>query len=168
MDGIYGEISIVPVAGFRMARYVIISPSPEDDVNAYMDKWARESGLLGTPGYAPRKIGWDFPYVTKQQEEKFGLRGYVAAYVLPEGFEPKRCGVEIAEQNADTYAKITITDPFVDPFGRIPAAYERIMAYNKENGIEPKSWEERICFEEVREENGVTYMDVYMPVDPKE
>jgi len=168
MDGIYSGISIAHVAGFRMARYVIISPSPEDDVNAYMDKWAGESGLLGVPGYVPKKIGWDFPYVTKQQQEEFGLRGYVLAYVLPEGFEPKCGGAQIAVQGADAYAKITITDPFIDPFGRIPGAYERIMAYGKENGVEPKSWEGRICFEEIREEGGVTYMDVYMPVDLKE
>lgn len=165
MDGIYSEISIVPLEGFRMARYVIISPNPEDDVNAYMDNWAKASGLLDLPGYAPKKIGWDFPYVTKQQSERFGLRGYVAAFVIPEGFEPACGGAEIACQGADTYAKITITDPFASPFERIPGAYQVVMAYAKEKGIEPRDFTGRICFEEVLERNGVTYMDIYMPVD---
>ncbi|HWQ57623.1 MAG TPA: hypothetical protein VN540_01285 [Clostridia bacterium] len=167
MSGIYSGISIVPVEGFRMARYVIISPAPEDDVNAYMDAWAKKSGLFDVPGYVPRKIGWDFPFVTEEQQKNFGLRGYVAAYILPEGFEPACPGAEIAQQAADTYAKITITDPFFAPFERIPPAYQMIMAYNQENGLGPHSWEGRICFEEVREENGVTYMDVYFPADAK-
>ncbi len=76
------------VERFKMARYVIISPNPEDDVIAHMEKWAENSGLLQRPDYVPKRIGWDFPFVSKQQQEKFGLRGYVCAYVIPEDFEP--------------------------------------------------------------------------------
>ena len=42
------------------------------------------------------KIGWDFPFVSLELQNRFGLRGYVAAYVLPEGFETDCSGVEFA------------------------------------------------------------------------
>ena len=41
MAGSYSGISVKTVEGFRMALYVIISPNPEDDVNAYMERWAK-------------------------------------------------------------------------------------------------------------------------------
>ena len=36
-EEIYSEIKIKRVKGFTMARYVMITPNPEDDVNRYMD-----------------------------------------------------------------------------------------------------------------------------------
>lgn len=36
-DEIYSEITIKHVKAFKMARYVMITPNPEDDVNAYLD-----------------------------------------------------------------------------------------------------------------------------------
>ena len=59
-EDIYSEIEIRRVKPFTMARYVMISPNPEDDVNAYMDSWARNSGLL-TMHPGAKRIGWDFP-----------------------------------------------------------------------------------------------------------
>ena len=34
----YSPVSIVTVPAFTLGRYVIISPQPEDDVQAYLDK----------------------------------------------------------------------------------------------------------------------------------
>lgn len=45
-DEVYSEVTIKNVKGFRMARYVMITPNPEDDVSRYMDEWATRSGLL--------------------------------------------------------------------------------------------------------------------------
>ena len=42
---IYSEIQIRRVAAFKMASYVMISPNPEDDVNAYMELWKKEKLL---------------------------------------------------------------------------------------------------------------------------
>ena len=33
-----------------------------------------------------RMIGWDFPFVSKEQQNRLGLRGYAAGWILPEGF----------------------------------------------------------------------------------
>ena len=96
-DEIYSEVTIKTMKAFRMARYVMVTPKPEEDVNAYMDNWAQQSGLLKVQPDAMR-IGWDFPYVSPELQNRFGLRGYVAAYILPEGFETDCFGVEYANQ----------------------------------------------------------------------
>ena len=60
---------------------------------------------------------------------------------------------------------LTITDPFSAPWEKIPGAYGKIYEYANEHHILAKSYENRICMEEIYEKNGVTYMDVYVPID---
>lgn len=33
--------------------------------------------------YKPKRIGWDFPFVSTEQQSHFELQGYVAAYIFP-------------------------------------------------------------------------------------
>ena len=54
----YSEVKIQKVNGFKMARYVMITPQPEDDVNSYLENWAQQSGLLAIDRNAKR-IGWN-------------------------------------------------------------------------------------------------------------
>lgn len=164
-DEIYSDITIRHVDGFRMARYVMVTPNPEDDVNAYMDQWATRSGLLKVQPNA-MKIGWDFPFVSQELQNRFGLRGYVSAYVLPQGFEADCPGVEYADQEEADYAVITVYDPFAAAFERIPNAYKRILEYLQANGFREKARENVLsCFEHVYEKDGITCMDVYIHVD---
>ena len=37
MENVYSEISLTTVERFRLARYVVISPNPEEDVMGYME-----------------------------------------------------------------------------------------------------------------------------------
>lgn len=163
-DEVYSEITIKTIEGFSMARYVMITPNPEDDVNRYMDEWARRSGLLDKHPDA-RRIGWDFPYVSPELQNRFGLWGYVAAYILPEGFETDCPGVEYANQAEAPYAVITVYDPF-DICERIRNAYKKIMEYLQANGFKEKPKEDVLsCFEYVYERSGRTCMDVFIHVD---
>ena len=164
-DGIYSPVEIRHVEAFRMARYLIVSPNPEADVQTYVEAWARRCGLLDFKPDAMR-IGWDWPYVSQEQQSRFGLRGYVAAYVLPEGFTTDCPGVEFADQAAADYAVITITDPHVAPFRRIPKAYHKLMEYLQANGFKEKARPDVLsCFEHEYEQDGTHYMDVYIHVD---
>lgn len=164
-DKIYSEITIKTVKSFTMARYVMVTPNPENDVNAYMDNWAKQSGLLAIEPDA-MKIGWDFPYVSPELQNRFGLRGYVAAYVLPDGFETSHPGVEFAKQEDASYAVITIYDPFAAAFERIPNAYKKILDFLQANGFREKTKNDILsCFEHVYEKDGITCMDVYIHVD---
>ena len=164
---VYSDITVKKIPGFRMGRYVIISHNPEDDVHAYMDRWAETSGLNAVTDDKPKQIGWDFPFVSAEQKNRFGLRGYVSAYILPDGFEPECGGVEIVNQRAADYACITICDPFSRAFEYIPTAYKKILEYLQANGLkENVSSEYLSCFEYVYEKENTTYMEVCIHVDP--
>ena len=164
-DEIYSEITLTTLKPFKMARYVMVTPKPEDDVIAYMDKWALESGLL-TAYPDAKRIGWDFPYVSPELQNRFGLRGYVAAYVLPDGFETNLPGVEYANQIEANYATLTIYDPFVAAFERIPNGYKKIMSYLEANSFKGKPQEDILsCFEYIYTKNGMTCMDLFIHVD---
>lgn len=141
---VYSDVTVKEIPGFRMGRYVIISPNPEDDVYTYMERWAESSGLNAFTGYKPKRIGWDFPFVSAEQQNRFGLRGYAAAYILPDGFEPQCGGVEIVSQKAANYARITICDPFSRAFEYIPTAYKNVLEYLKANGFKENVSGERI------------------------
>lgn len=161
----YSPVSIVTVPAFTLGRYVIISPQPEDDVQMYLDHWAGKSGLYDVQAH-PRQIGWDFPFVSMEQQNRFGLRGYVAGWLLPEGFEPKCPGVEIYRQEQAQYAKITVHDPFRSAFDRIPKGYQRILDFLGANGFKENHGTSFLgCFEEVYEEDGETCMDIYIHAD---
>lgn len=120
-ESICSPVTVRCLPAFRLARYVMISPEPENDVNAYMDRWAEKSRLLAFCPQAKR-IGWDFPFVTQEQQNRFGLRGYA----------PDCPGAEIVGNRAARYAVITVRDPFAQPFERIPDAYKHILSYMKE------------------------------------
>lgn len=166
LASIYLPVRIVRVEGFRMAQYLIISPNPEDDVNAYMDSWAQKSGLMDLPGHPPKRIGWDFPYVSSEQKNRFHLRGYAAAYLLPEGFEPGCPGVQVVTQDSADYAVMTIRDPFSAAFDRIPRAYQLILEYLNCNGFKKNAHKGVLpCFEYVYEKEGTVYMDVFIHCD---
>lgn len=162
---VYSEIEIRRVLPFTMAGYVMVSPNPEDDVNSYMDKWARNSGLL-TMYPDAKRIGWDFPFVSPELHNRFGLRGYAAAYIIPEGFETNYPGVKFIKQLEADYAVITIKNPFKNAFERIPNAYKRIMQYLQVNNFKERHKENVLsCFEYVYKKEEMTFMDVYIHVD---
>lgn len=164
-EDVFSPIEIRHVEAFRMGRYLMVSPNPEDDVQTYVEAWARRCGLLDFKPDAMR-IGWDWPYVTLEQQNRFNLRGYVAAYVLPEGFTTACPGVEFADQAAADYAVITITDPHAASFSRIPKAYHKLLEYLQANGFKEKPHPDILsCFEHEYEKEGVKYMDVYIHVD---
>lgn len=164
-DGIYSEVEIRKVPAFKMARYVMISPNPETDVLNYMKKWGMESGLTQSNPDA-MLIGWDFPFVSPELQARFGLRGYVAAYILPEEFQTDYPGVEYAQNKEAEYAVITVREPFVQPFERIPAGYKHIMAFLKANNFKRKLSSDIVsCFEYTYDKDGVNCMDIYVYVD---
>lgn len=162
---IYSEIRIKRIAPFNMAGYVIISSNPESDALDHMDRWAESCGLKKVcPDI--KLIGWDFPFVSQELQNRFGLHGYVAACVLPDDFNTTCSGVMYLENKEADYAVITIKEPFIQPFERIPNAYKLIMEYLQANNFKEKHQENVIsCFEHEYIKNNITYMDVFIHVD---
>ena len=161
-EEVYSPVKIKKLPAFRMARYVIISPNPESDVQNYMLNWGKTSGLLAADSEA-KLLGWDFPYVSQEQQMRFGLHGYSAAYVLPDGFETNCPGVEYATNSEAEYAVITVTEPHVRSFERIPNGYKRLMEYLQVTSFKEKLPDDILpCFEYEYDVDGVHYMDIFI------
>lgn len=162
---IYSEIRIKRIAPFKMASYVMISPEPESDALGHMDRWAKDSGLKNMCPDV-KFIGWDFPFVSQEQQNRFGLHGYVAACVIPDDFKTDCPGAFFSENREADYAVITVKEPFIQPFERIPNAYKLIMEYLQANNFREKTQEDIVsCFEYEYRKNDITYMDVFIHVD---
>lgn len=88
------------------------------------------------------------------------------AYVLPEGFQTNCEGVEYCDNSEASYAVITVKDPMVQPFERIPVGYKHIMDYLEANNIKGGQDDNVVgCFEYEYEKDGIGYMDIYICVD---
>ena len=146
---IYSEVKVRKVPAFKMARYVMISPNPESDVQNYMMNWGKVSGLVAADPNA-KLIGWDFPFVSQELQSRFG-------------FQTNCLGVEYAQNKEAEYAVITVTEPMVRPFERIPTGYKHIMEFLQANNFKDKVSDNIIgCFEHEYEKEGVHYMDIYV------
>lgn len=53
----------------------------ENDVNAYLEHWATVSGLLAFDKDAKR-IGWDFPFVSLEQKNRFDKRKFTHRFFI--------------------------------------------------------------------------------------
>lgn len=155
-------IRLVRVRAFRMARYALVSPRAEEDVYACLDAWAERSGLLNFPGYEPRRIGWAFPWVSQEQKDR-GMRGYAAAYILPEGFDPPKDHVEILSQKEAEYAVMTLRVSGAGPMPRASGLYPVILEQLRRMGVEKSAPRDTLaCFQRTYQENGVSCMDVFV------
>ena len=163
-SGIYLPVRIERIAPFRYAALTIISKEPEEHAFRCLQNWTEQNALS-----EPIRIGWDFPYVSQEQKHRFGLRGYTAAAVLPENFEPRFSGAEILKNPQADYAVMTIREPCVQPFERIPGAYRLIMEFLS-TGIHKKKYEKGTlsCFEREYIRDGVGFMDIYIHCQPGE
>lgn len=159
-------VEIRRVPAFRMAQYIIVSPDPKKDVREHLERWADTSGLTAIPGYSPRQIEWEFPYISAEQKSRFGLRGYAAAWILPNGFDPSSDGIRLCRQETADYAVMTLQNPEQLPPHRISHAYRLILDYIGSMGLK-KSAKAGIlpCFEYLYKKDGISCMDIFIHVE---
>ena len=83
---------------------------------------------------------------------------------MPDGFQTNCSGVEYTENKEAEYAVITVTEPMIRPFERIPTGYKCIMEFFLQaNNFKDKISDDIIsCFEHEYEKKGVHYMDIYV------
>ena len=146
----YENLRVEEVQGFRYVEHTVISNDPEGDAIDRVYKYAKENGDEN-----PKVIGWDFPNLSVEQINVFNMHGYTAAWIVPEGINPK--DLEVKEQSTHKYAAIHIERPFDNPFVTIPGAYHTLNDYMRTNGLEHVENEVIPCFETDGES-----MDVYI------
>jgi len=160
MDNTYSEIRLEKLPRMKIAKHTVISPTPEEDVSVYMDNWAKVSGLADLKDYKPRSFGWDDDVSDEDKQKNPDFRGYAKCMTLPDDFMPKHNDVEILHIEAGEYATLRITDPFSNPFEKIPTGWQKLRDYIHTNEYAQKAW----GFEEIIEVDGVIHMNVFIPV----
>lgn len=137
----------------KVLRDFEFSHNPEEEVIARVIETLVHAGLPdGVEAY-----GFDVP--VSEEEVMDGIRGYEYWARVPDDYENAHMDLIVVPER--TYATLSIKDPFADPFDRIPNGWKALVAWVHEEKIEV---EEGQCLEHVYEEDGVTYMDVMIPV----
>ena len=157
VDGVYSEVRFEELEAMYVASSARVGHTPEDDVIEFMTRWADENGISATA----RRFGFDVPVSEKEHGE--GLRGYEYWVEVPQD-TPVSDGVVLKKVEGCKYAVLRITDPFADPFERIPGGWRRLVEWVEAKDYGFACHNQRYCLEEVIEENGTTYMDVFLPV----
>lgn len=151
-------VRIVTVAGFRMARYCVISPNAEQDVQSLLQNWAAREGLNN-----PTVLLWSFPYLTEEQKSRFSLEGFEAACILPDSFSPEDTRFPVTSQPACTYAVMTIPEPNGRSSAQIARCIRTILETLHDLGIRKSAKEGFLpCFERRYTRDGITYAEVYL------
>lgn len=155
-DAAYSDIRMAEVPALRCLRYAVVSMEPEVDAIGHVRRWAGELGIA-----QPEVIGWDFPVVSQEQINVYGMHGYAAALILP----PEAMGgdARVFSQPVQRYLVISIRDPMAAPFRLIPGAYKVLMTHMQVNGLQARTDDGVIgCFEREYDREGVHYMDVHI------
>ncbi|MFC1920658.1 helix-turn-helix domain-containing protein [Chloroflexota bacterium] len=157
MDDILSDVRQETLKPMRVASCCIISKNPEEQVILYLSNWVKERGVDGT-----RAFGFDYPAGEELSEQ--GFRGYEYWIVIPEEIN-ETDGVEIKNIPENEYAVLRITDPFTNPFERIPSGWKKLYEWVLARELCPEASQGMYCLEEVIEdESGNIYMDCYFPI----
>lgn len=131
------DTKVVNLQELFALSHKIISSEPEHNVIDYMTEYKLEHKL-----HVYAEVGFDVP-VTKEESDQ-GLRGYEYWLLIDKKDyeEFKKSGVERKRIPASKYLMLTIDDPFVDPFERIPNGWKKLASslspeyvFNNELGI---------------------------------
>lgn len=158
MDSIYSDVRFENLNTMFVASASVVSSNPEDEVIAFMTKWIEENGIDVTA----RKFGFDIP-VSKEARDK-GLRGYEYWVCVPEN-TPVNNGVALKKVEECKYAVLRITNPFSNPFDTIPKGWKMLVDWVNSKGFKASCDKELYWLEEVIEIDGVTYMDIFFPIN---
>lgn len=163
MEYSFSDVRIEKLDTMYVASSYVISNNPEEDVINSMAKWIENNNI----DPKSRQFGFDIP-VSEEQAQK-GLRGYEYWIQIKEDTDVSE-GVKLKKIDGSDYAILRITNPFSNPFQAIPTGWNILVEWVKAKGYGPdlskaEFHKERYWLEEKLEENGITYMDVYFPLN---
>ncbi|HEX2946125.1 MAG TPA: helix-turn-helix domain-containing protein [Clostridia bacterium] len=158
MDSIFSDVRFENLDTMFVASAKVISANPEEEVVAFLNKWIKENGV----DPKSRKFGFDIP--VSEEERSKGLRGYEFWIKVDEN-TPAGKGAVIKKVEWCKYAVLRITEPFSNPFDTIPRGWKTLVNWVNDKGYKASCDKERYWLEEVLEIEGVTYMDIYFPIN---
>lgn len=162
MEYSFSDVRIEELDTMYVASSCVISDNPEGDVITFMTKWLQDNNM----DIRSRQFGFDIMVSEEQRQQ--GLRGYECWIKVKEDTEACE-GITLKKIDKGNYAVLRITNPFSNPFEAIPAGWSKLAEWVNEEGYAPdfkaECRKERYWLEEKFEEDGVTYMTLYFPVN---
>lgn len=139
-----------------------IGTEPEDEVIGLMTAFKNQHHINVT-----RTFGFDVPVDEKEKEK--GLRGYEYWLVVEEDVLETIKDSEFILKKIPSYKYVSlrITDPFENPFEKIPNGWKTLVAWLEDNQVlcNMNNDQNLDCLEEVAEEDGLLYMDIFIPIE---
>lgn len=142
-----------------VASASVASKEPEEDVITYMCEWREKNGI------DPRNRSFGFDIAVSEEESAQRLRGYEYWVVVPENTRITDEKVVLKKIEGGRYAVLRITDPFVDPFTRIPQGWRKLVDWVKDRENITLVRRRGYCLEEKIEEGGAVDMDLYLAIE---
>ncbi|QUI21306.1 helix-turn-helix transcriptional regulator [Vallitalea pronyensis] len=152
------ETKIVSINKLYALTHSIISSEPEHNVIDFMTEYK-----LANQIHVLTEVGFDIP--VSEEESQQGLRGYEYWLIVSEEEFNKHTESTIKKRTIpqSKYAMLSIDNPFVDPFERIPNGWKKLSSvieknYEFNNALDIYGFEEKI----VTLHN--TTMNIYVPI----
>lgn len=163
MEYNFSDVKIEKLDTMYVASSYVISNNPEADVMDFMTEWMEKNNI----DIKSRQFGFDIP-VSEEQSQK-NLRGYECWIKVNENTNVSE-EVKLKKIEECDYATLRITNPFSNPFEVIPAGWKVLAEWVRLNGYmldcsTNKVNKERYWLEEKFQENGITYMNLYFPLN---
>lgn len=153
------ETKIVNVDKIHAIAHKVVSKDCEGDVITYMTDYQLKHNLVKFT-----ELGFDVP--VSEEESAKELRGYEQWVVLGkeafEAHEPESPVRKVTVEKSK-YLMLQITEPFVDPWERIPNAWKKIWAEVEQNHEFRKGFPV-YGFEEKIDSLEGTFMNIYVPI----
>lgn len=149
---------VVSISKLHVLSHCIISNQPEHNVIDFMTEYKLKHNL-----HVLTEVGFDIPVT--QEESQQGLRGYEYWLILSAEEYSTFNGETVKKHTvpASKYLMLTINDPFVDPFERIPNGWKK-LASNLEHNYEFNNTLNIGGLEEKIDTLFNTSMNIYIPI----
>lgn len=169
------DVSYTIIDPMTVLGCTIYGSDPEEQVIELMHQLAKAYNLKPL-----REFGFDSP--VESAEDVINYRGYefwlavteedLECLPSRETFEWEGHTIVVKDIPAYRYATIRVEDPFSNPFERITGGWKFLVGWLEDHdfaevdfhnpGLDCKNIN---CLEEVKEVEGITVMDLYIPVD---
>ncbi|MCT4661114.1 MAG: helix-turn-helix domain-containing protein [Tissierellales bacterium] len=164
------NVKYVTIDKMTVISCTIEGQNPEDEVIALMKKLSSKFDLQPY-----REFGFDSP--VNSTEDAINYRGYEYWLAINnEDIEKLPSSNEFKFENHKVllkqipkyrYATIRIQDPFSNPFERIPGGWKALITWLEDHDFKEadfKKCSNANCLEEVLEIDGITVMDIFIPI----
>lgn len=161
MNDYLSEVRYETIDAMTVISGIAFGNNPEETIMSKMAKFAHDHNQR-----VKRSFGFDFPVEGTQDIQQY--RGYEYWLMLSENPTEnliRDTDYTIKNIPSLTYVTLRITDPFSAAFERIPNGWKTLVGWLEINQVKTNSGPNHYCLEEVKEIDGIMYMDLYVPVE---